>query len=158
MDYKKKQKRTKIIIFLLRWWAVGAVYFFIGWGTNLGKYTSMIDFVIMLGIVIGVFQSFIVFPVLRQMFGYGRRKRMLETTTMERVSDNLLQVVLSIGTVYLVTLVYTMINSLAILIFGLSDTQVFLPGEPILFGLFYVLIAYFFKSFYESIKLRGKAA
>jgi hypothetical protein len=42
--------------------------------------------------------------------------------------------------VFLVALIYLAINKAAISLFDLSPEAVFLPGEPILFGLFYMIV------------------
>ncbi len=156
MEYQKKIKKNKLYIFLIRWWSVGAVYFFIGWGTQLGSYEGMIDFVLALGIAIGLFHSFVVHPVLKDMFSMGQEKKYTETTVMEKVSNRLLDVVIAIFIVYLVMVVYSMINITAVILFSLSSSTVILPGEPILFGLFYTTISYGLSKIVQTIKRSKK--
>lgn len=154
---KKLTNKTKLIVFLIRWWSVGAVYFFIGWGTRLGAYTSSIDFVIMLGISIGLFNTFIVHTALKMLYDIGPDRQYLETTIAEKISYRLRHVVASIGIVYLVTLIYSIINRTAILLLDKPSEYVLLPGEPIIFGLFYMAIYSLFVSLVNSIKKRSQS-
>jgi hypothetical protein len=140
MDNEKKQKRNRMYALLIRWWAVGAVFFFIGWGTSLGSYTSMIDFTLILGIAIGIINSMVVDRVVFEWFSIGKKQKYLDVTIMQKVSDRLLSVVVSIFIVYLVSVLYTIINVNAIEILGKSDEFILLPVEPILFALFYIII------------------
>jgi len=153
--WTKKENRTKLIVFLIRWWSIGAVYFFVGWGTNLGSYNHPLDFVLMLGIAIGLFLTFITHPVLRMLYNVNPG-RYLDSTIMEKVSYRLRNVVASIAIVYLVTLIYQIINEGAIQLLGLSQETVFLPGEPILFATFYMIIYSLLIGLIENVKTRSK--
>lgn len=135
------KRKDKIIIFLMRWWAVGAVYFFIGWGTRLGSYTHSIDFILMLGIAIGLFNSYVVDTAVRMLYNRGPQVGYLDKTIMMKVSLRLQSVVLSTFIVFIVSMIYININKAAIVLFDLDPERVFLPGEPILFAVFY-MIAY----------------
>lgn len=152
----KKEKRVKLYVFLIRWWSIGAVYFFVGCGTNLGAYNHPLDFVLMLGIGIGLFLTFITNPVLRMLYNINPGKY-LDTSIMEKVSYRLRNVVAAIGIVSLVTLAYQSINQLAIIILGLSEEAVFLPGEPILFATFYMIIYSLFIGMFNNIKSRSQS-
>ena len=74
---------------IARWWAAGAVYFFIGWGTNLGRQESIIDFVFFLGLAMGIFNAFIVNPALNMFFNIAPKRPPGEMTNWQRVSDYL---------------------------------------------------------------------
>ncbi|WP_461207096.1 hypothetical protein [Clostridium sp. DL1XJH146] len=152
--YKDKTKKNNLIILLIRWWSVGAVYFFIGWGTKLGSYNSSIDFVIMLGIVIGLFNSLIINPIIKMLYNVGSKKSYLESSVWEKIWSRLKEVALAILIVYLVTLVYYVINIGAISLLNLSKETVVLPGEPIIFALFYVLIYQLFAYINKKIRSR----
>ncbi len=52
----RKYLTDRNISLIIRWWAAGAVYFFIGWGTFLSTQQTLIDFVVILGLVMGSFQ------------------------------------------------------------------------------------------------------
>lgn len=130
--------RTLSLIF--RWWAAGAVYFFIGWGTNLGQQDSMIDFVFFLGLVMGLFNAFIVNPSLKMVFNIAPTRPPSENTNWQRMSDYFVELIKNIFIVFVVAMMYVAINSALIALLDLPETAVPLPGEPILFGLFYVFI------------------
>ncbi len=129
------------ISLIVRWWAAGAVYFFIGWGTSLGNQQYLIDFVFVLGLVMGLFNILIINPGLRMMFNIGgpRRPRK-ENTGWQRLSDYLVELLKNLFIMLVIAMIYVAVNRLAIALFSLPENTVVLPGEPILFGLFYVLI------------------
>ena len=136
----KKYLTDRNISLLIRWWAAGAVYFFIGWGTFLGRQQSTIDFVVSLGLVMGVFNIIIVNPALRMMFNIAPKRPAHEDTVSQRISDYLVELIKNIFIAFIVALIYIGINRALIAIFSLSPESAPLPGEPILFGLFYVVV------------------
>jgi hypothetical protein len=128
------------ISLLIRWWAAGAVYFFIGWGTFLGRQQSILDFVVSLGLVMGLFNILIINPALRLLFNIGRRRPAHENTYWQHLSDYLVELLKNIFIVFMIALVYRGINLALIWWFSLPADTVPLSGEPILFGVFYVLV------------------
>ena len=136
----QKYLTDRNISLVFRWWAAGAVYFFIGWGTSLGNQQFLIDFVFILGLVMGVFNILIVNPGLRLMFNIGSKRPPRENTGWQRTSDYLVELLKNIFIVLIVALIYLAINRTAIFLFDLSAEAVPLPGEPILFGLFYMIV------------------
>ena len=127
---------------IIRWWSAGAIYFFFGWGTSLGSQAAILDFVFWLGIAMGVFNMLIVNPVLRMGFNLGPDSKISRGSyaLSQRVSDYLVEVIKNIVIMFIVALIYVGINSGINLAFGLPATNISLPGEPILFGVFYVLV------------------
>lgn len=136
----QKYLTDRNISLVVRWWAAGAVYFFIGWGTSLGNQQSIIDFVVILGLIMGVFNILIINPGLRLMFNIGTKRPQRENTGWQRTSDYLIELLKNIFMVLVVVLIYRAINIMAISVFDLSADAVPLPGEPIFFGLFYVFV------------------
>lgn len=149
-------RKIRIVSFIIRWWSVGAVYFFIGWGTQLGSYDNTLDIIIILGGIIGLFHSFIVNPILKMLYNIGDKKKYLEKSVMEKVSYRLQNVVVSMLIVYLVTLLYQGINVVMIYAMKLDPDTVVLAGEPILFATFYMLIYTLFNHVILIIKKRRK--
>lgn len=147
--------KNKWITFIIRWWSVGAMYFFIGWGTQLGNYDHPLDMIFILGGAIGLFNSFVVNPSLKMLFDIGKQKKYLEWTIMEKVSFRLQNVVASMFIVYLVTIIYDVINRTAIIFLKLPDETVFLPGEPILFATFYMIIYTICVQLIKNVKNRS---
>lgn len=125
---------------ILRWWAAGAVYFFIGWGTSLGNQSNIIDFVFTLGVVMGLFNMIIVNPGLRMAFNLSPQRRDRSNPVSQRVSDYLVEIIKNIFIMLCVALIYIAINSAVNAALGLPVDNIALPGEPILFGVFYVLM------------------
>ncbi len=151
-------KKVKLISFLIRWWSVGAVYFFIGWGTQLGTYDNPIDIIIVMGGIIGLCNSFVVNPILKMLFNAGDPKKYLEKSVMEKVSFRLQNVVISMFIVYFVTKIYEIINLVIIELMHLNPNTVVLAGEPILFATFYMLIYSLLNEVTMTIKKRRKMA
>ena len=117
--------------------SAGAVYFFLGWGTRLGQRDSLMDLVFFLGLAMGIFDTLVVNPALKMVFNVGRAKPLHELRSAQRLWIRLGDIFLAIGLVAVVMAFYQGINLGAISIFDLPQDQVSLPGEPILFGLFF---------------------
>jgi len=136
---------------IIRWWAAGAVYFFIGWGTSVGNQSNIIDFVFSLGVVMGMFNMLIVNPVIRMAYNISPSRRPKTYALSQRISDYLVEIIKNILIMFVIALIYIGLNSIINVIFGLSSTTITIPGEPILFGVFYVLMWLLF----ERIKARA---
>jgi len=150
----RKYLTDRNISLVIRWWAAGAVYFFIGWGTSLGNQRSIIDFVFSLGLVMGLFNILMINPGLRMMFNIGTRRPAHENTFSQRISDYLVELLKNILIVLIVALIYIIINRTLLLLLSLPVDAVPVPGEPILFGVFYVIVFVFL----EAITARMKTA
>ncbi|GAB5493178.1 MAG: hypothetical protein Phog2KO_33930 [Phototrophicaceae bacterium] len=123
---------------LIRWWAAGAVYFFIGWGTSAGQ--SMIELVFSLGLVMALLNILIINPSLRLLFNIGNKRPQHENTFLQRLSDRLVEFIKTIFIVFIVAIIYELINRAIIALLNLPSDNVPLPGEPIMFGIFYVFV------------------
>jgi hypothetical protein len=88
----------------------------------------------------GVFNILIINPGLRLMFNIGPKRPSRENTGWQRTSDYLVELLKNIFIVFIVALIYMAINRAAISLFDLPVDAVALPGEPILFGLFYMIV------------------
>ena len=148
----QKYLTDRNISLVFRWWAAGAIYFFIGWGTSLGNQRYLIDFVFILGLVLGVFNILIVNPALRLMFNIGSKRPPGDNTGWQRTSDYLVELIKNMFIVLVVALIYQTINRTAIALFDLSADAVPLPGEPILFGLFYLSVFVILEKLSTKIK------
>jgi len=148
----QKYLTDRNITLVIRWWAAGAVYFFIGWGTSLGNQQTIIDFVFFLGLIMGAFNILIINPGLRMMFNVGPKRPPRENTGWQRTSDYLVELIKNIFIVFVVALIYLAINRTAISLFDLPVDAVVLPGEPILFGLFYLIVWLLLDAISKKIK------
>ena len=142
-------RRVSLII---RWWAAGAIYFFFGWGTSVGNRSSILDFVFALGVAVGIFSMLIVEPVLRMAFNLGPNRKPTTYAISQRISDYLVEIIKNILIVFGVALIYVGINSAINAAFGLPSDNVTLPGEPILFGIFYVIVWVIFGRIWQQIE------
>ena len=76
----------------------------------------------------GIFNILIINPGLRLLFNIGRKRPPHENTFWQRLSDYLVELLKNIFIMFLITLR------------SLPADAVPLPGEPILFGAFYVFV------------------
>lgn len=137
---------------LIRWWAAGAVFFFIGWGTPIGQ-QSMIGLAFSLGLVMGLLNILIINPILRLLFNIGPKKRpQHEDTFAQRVSDHLVELLKTIFIVFIVVMFYLVINRTLIAMGGLEPDAVPFPSEPIMFGVFYVFVFWCLELLVNKIK------
>jgi hypothetical protein len=102
--------------------------------------------------VIGLGNILIVNPVLRMLFSPPSDRPPGSDTFAQRISDYLVELIKSVVLVVLVALIYMVINNVLIRVFDMPATAVPLPGEPILFGLFYVLVFVLFEKITTTIK------
>jgi len=137
---------------LIRWWSVSAVYFFIGWGTGLGFQSTVIDFIFFLSIAIGIFDMFVVNPVIYNMFNVKNPMKLGEKSIWQRVRYRLLYFFKVFVIVGFVVITYDLINLTAIKVFAIAADRVFLPGEPIMFGVFYSIYYYLIKGIGDNLK------
>lgn len=136
----RKFLANRNISLIIRWWAAGAVYFFIGWGTFLGNQTSIIEFVFSLGLVMGLFNILIINPGLRLLFDIGHKRPVHENTVWQRISDQLVELIKNIFIMFIIAMLYQIINQILVSVLSLPSDAVPLTGEPILFGVFYVFV------------------
>lgn len=140
MKPRKKFFTDERLEYLIRWWSVGAVYFFIGWGTGLGNLAGTVDFIFFLGLGIGVFNIVVINPLIRKMLNVRSNKRYNDTTVFNKVLSRLKEIFKSMLIVLIMVYIYSLINQLLIKALSLSPSQVPFPGEPITFGIMYVII------------------
>lgn len=155
MEYSKRFKYNRKIVFAIRWWFVGAVYFFIGWGTSLGNQSTSIDFIISLGICIGLCNSFVVNTIIKMLYNIDTGINYYDKRIFNKIKKRFADIFLAIFIVTIVVGIYALINTTAIKLFNLPDSAVFLPGEPIMFALFYVLVLYLLSFLKRKIFSRG---
>ncbi len=151
---KKKSILSKIPdgvkVEFFRWWFVGAICFFIAWGTNLGK-NDPFDLIFVLALVISLGHIFIFNPIVYGMFDIKRNGKIVNKKINERhiwegallkTFDFFMCLVVSI----LVYATYECINRLIIHFGNMSSTTVPFPVEPFgyatLFLVFYLIISF----------------
>lgn len=143
------------IALIIRWWSVGAVYFFIGWGTNLSQ-RGIIDFVFFLGLTIGVFNMLVINPVIRQLLNTKLVTRYTDIPIMKKVLFRLGEIFKSMVIVTIMVYIYSLINMVLIDGFKLTESSIPLAGEPISFGILYVVIWSLLNGFISNVKKRIK--
>ena len=65
---------------LMRWWLAGMCYFMIGFGTQVGGYSSPIDFIFFLGVGIGLVTIVVYNPIAYNVFRLTRNGEILNHT------------------------------------------------------------------------------
>lgn len=140
---KLRNMSDKTIVLIARWWFAGAVYFFIGFGTPFGNTSSAIDLIFFLGIGIGFGNIFIFYPIVYNMFTIERRGTIyngtyLKMSLQKRVLTSLTEIIRCLCTVIVVFFTYQAINLFLVYITSKPEGTVLLPGEPIIFAIFFV--------------------
>lgn len=153
---KKKFFTDDVLARIFRWWAASAMYFFVGWGTGVGYQSTVIDFVFFLGVAIAVFEMFVVNPVVNSMFNLKNPIKFSDKAIMKKVLYRLKYIARTIIIVIFVVITYDIINFSAIILFNLPEETVMLAGEPILFGIFYMIYYTLIIGLGLSIKRRMK--
>lgn len=121
---------------LLKWWAAGAVLFFVGWG--LPWNLNAIDLAVLLGVVMGVFTDLILNNILR-VFAHGQGE--CDPYMMwgqGGVKSLVLNVLHSVLVMVLVVATYNIINAAIISLAGLEPTAVPFGVEPVFFGVIFL--------------------
>lgn len=141
MTKGKVSEHTKIT--LLRWWFVGALYFFLAWGTGWGNSLSAWDLLVFLCIGIGLATAFIFNPIMYGMFtvrrnGVSLNQAYYAMPVSKRVLQKLLEIAKCSLVVCLVYITYQAINGILISAQSLPSDTVVLKGEPFLFSTFFI--------------------
>ena len=129
----KIKLRDWVKVVLIKWWFDGAVCFFFFWGLGL-MIASMENQLIILGIGLGLVTDLLVNSIFRY---YARKPGANDRWMMvprKGVAGLLLNLVYAFVLLGLVVMTYNIINQVAVMITGPTDT-VPVGVEPILFGL-----------------------
>ncbi len=130
------------------WWFAGAVYFFVGWGTNLGQLEDPFALIFFLGLGMGLVTAFLINPIIYHMFTIQRRgkianKKYFQRSVLQGALFKLLDFLKAFVINILIFITYQLLNQALILLLELNPDRVVVPGEPILYATFY--------TFYYSI-------
>lgn len=165
---KKKNTETKKKILsdckkanIFRWWIAGAVYYLVGFGTQLGLAGNPIDLIFFLGVGMLIATKFIYNPIAYNMFSDPRldklySKKHNERTVVENVSFWLVEFMKCQVCVILVYCTYQIINNIVITLFSMSEDSVVLFGGPIIFGLLFLFFYDTISSLSEKIRVAKK--
>ncbi len=154
----RNPKKEKLIEAIIRWWGAGAVYFFIGWGTNLGAKSDPLDFIFILGVTLGLVTIVIIDPIIYGMLDIERKdgqlynKKYHERTIMQNVYIRFSEILKGILISIFIFLSYNLINLMIIQLFSLSSEDIPLAGEPITFGLLYIAFYYLIRYMLRLLK------
>lgn len=129
---------------LMRWWLAGMCYFMIGFGTQVGGYSSPIDFIFFLGVGIGLVTIVVYNPIAYNVFRLTRNGEILNHTYRnisgaKKAARNLVEIAASMITVIWVYLTYQNLNLLLNQMLELPVETVLIPGEPFGFATLYLL-------------------
>jgi hypothetical protein len=159
----RNPKKEKFVEAIVRWWGAGAVYFFIGWGTGLGSQSDPLDFIFILGFVAGLVTIVVLDPLIYGMLDIERKdgelynKKYFDRTILQNVYIRSIEIIKAMIIVIFVFISYNLINMLLIQLLNLSDTIVPLPGEPISFGILYIIFYYLIRYVVRLFKkIKGK--
>lgn len=154
-NQKKKSFLSKIPdgvkVEFFRWWFVGAICFFIAWGTNLGNKEDPFDLIFVLALVISLGHMLIFNPIIYGMFDIKRNgkivnKKINERKIWEGSLIKILDFFKSLSASLVVYVAYILINRLVIELAHMDGTKLPFPVEPFgyatLFLVFYLAISF----------------
>ena len=157
-QFPKKKKKSifskipdNVKVEFFRLWFVGAIYFFIGWGTNLGNSMDPFDLVFVLAVVISFAHILIFNPIVYGMFEIERNgvianKKYNERKIWEGALMKTLEFFHCFVVSILVYLSYELLNRWIIELTHSSEKAIPVAGEPflysILFLIYYVAISF----------------
>lgn len=145
----------KRIAIAIKWWIAGAVYLLIGWGTYVGSSQYIIDFLFALTVGLFIANRFVYIPIANNMLNLKPKgENYFSASITQRLCRNFYEFTKLFIIVFIIMLTYDLINVLLIIIFNLPIDAVVIPGEPILFGVFYVFYSLKFERFQNYISLR----
>lgn len=149
-----------------RWWFVGAIYFFVGWGTGLGNSKSAFDLIFILALATSVGMIFIFNPIVYGMFEIERNGVIINKKINERsVWVGALMKIGEFFKCFIVTILvffsYQFINLGINKWLGKTADTVVIKGEPIiyatLFVIFYNLLCFIiYKTYYLFKNTKAK--
>ena len=122
---------------LLKWWAAGAIMFFVGWGITISM-ADQLDMAILMGLASGIFTDLIINTIIEL---FEREKNECDHLIMWRrnkLSSLLLNILHGIIVSLLVAYSYQFINIALISVLKADPDKVIFPVEPIFFGLMYL--------------------
>ncbi len=130
----KKEKRIELLI---RWWSVGAIYFFFGFGII--SY-SHLDDIFLIGIGVWLINTLVVNPICNAMLNIKKKdtRKYNEIPLYEKLLKHLKEFVSAVIIVALVVGTYHVINLSINNIMNYDEETVKLPAEPFLFATFYM--------------------
>lgn len=132
---------TWIKVFFVKFWVAGAICYFFLWG--LGNYiTNNLDMLVMLGIALGIITDVFVNSAFLHFESDKKEyhKYMIVPVSCKKVWTLLINIPLGIIEMYLVYYFYVLTNYLWALINNLPMDTITINVEPLLFGLFYLII------------------
>lgn len=157
MKTRKVKKKHIVYSILLYWWLVAAIYFYVGWGTGLGNRISSVDLILVLGIVTGLSETYILETIVARFWGVIVREKPDRKAVGKNVVMRLTAVLRSIIILWIVTLLYAGINRVIISLASLSADAIPFPGEPITFSILYMLVRSLWELVYLKVKkVRGE--
>lgn len=134
----KVKMKDWLKVVLLKAWFGGAVCYFFLWG--LGGVLPYLDLLFVTGFALGMVTDLLVNPILRFIEKTPGENSRWMMVPKKGVAGLLLDVLYGFLVFFLIVTLYSLINRIASALAGLSEPGVILGVEPILFGIFYMLI------------------
>ena len=149
-------------IFIIRWWSMGAVCFLVAFGTGFGASSNPLDLVFLLAAVISCVTIFLFNPAIMMLYDVKVAGRIVNNEyrkqeLKQKVWRHIREIIKCHAVTILVYLTYMGINMAHVRITGCNPDDIFLPVEPILFGLFFAVYHEAFSGLSDSIVMTIRA-
>lgn len=128
----------KVRIPLIKWWFMGAIYYFVGWGLPQFR-SSGIDTIFILGLIIGLVNITVLQYIIKELSVSPDVYNIYLSIRNKSVLRGLISVIYGWIIAALIATTYELLNRLFIIVFSLKENTVSIGVEPILFGILYVL-------------------
>ena len=134
-----KRISVGIKLFVLRWWMVGAVCFFVGFGTVFGASSNPLDLVFLLCSVIAALTVFVFNPVMFALFDIKKAGRIVNAEYRNqpigrKILRNVREIVKCYAVGILEFMTYQVVNGIYATTQGGAGDSLILPIEPVIFG------------------------
>jgi len=133
----KRRLSEDIKMMFIRMWAAGAVWYFVGFGLEVGK-NSPIDLIFFIVLALVLVEWIILFPINRLAFNTSDKNIDKEDSYWKNMLRVLLNTIKIIFIVLVIVYIYWLINQIITIVPSMRTFGV----EPILFGLLYGGIYY----------------
>lgn len=127
-----------------RWWFVGAIYFLVAWGTNLGNHEDVFDLIFWLAVAISFGHILIFNPIVYGMFEIERNGQIVNKKYNERkVWEGALMKIIEFFHCFIVSILvfmtYELLNRWIIQLAHLGENAIPVQGEPFIYTTLFLI-------------------
>jgi len=142
-------------VVLIKFWAAGATYYFVGWGLG-GYLSSPLDQMLVIGGILGLVIEYVINKFITYLENDHEPTKQYKIVQTSNVKSLFINLGLGILFTIFISYSYEGINRFLIMIQSLPSDQVPLPAGPIGFGLLFLLIEFIFLTIVQFFRKEKK--